>query len=322
MGRVALEPTTHGICILLYVCIMALFNLKDGNFHPVRRLSAATGLLEKHIEDLAWNNLSEICGEPLFAVKRQASAGGGIPDIVALDPDGRIVVIEIKRGMERGQLSQILEYAGWASEATFDEIAGMYHLGSSNFWSDWQDFTDTETRVQINRDPRMFLIAEDYDTRTRRAIKFLASKKIAVTVISVSIYESAVGDRFIDVQGIQDPVIAEESLEADEGYDRRSAWKISVKELLDAGLLEFGEQLSWNRPKLGNSYLAKILENGDIQIEDGRVFYSPSGAAMSAAGIVSANGWIAWRVPRLGENVSLADVQQILGKRRFEEQGS
>jgi hypothetical protein len=301
---------------------MALFNLKDGNFHPVRRVNASSGLLEKHIEDLAWNNLSEICGEPLFAVKRQASVGGGIPDIVALDPDGRIVVIEIKRGMERGQLSQILEYAGWAAEATFDEIAGMYHRGSTYFWSDWQGFTDTETRVQINRDPRMFLIAEDYSDKTRRAIKFLASKKIAVSVISVAIYESAAGEKFIDVQGIQEPAVVVESQATEDGYDRRSAWRISVKELLDNELLNVGEQLAWVRPKLGKSYTAKILENGDIEIEDGRIFYSPSGAAMAAAGMVSANGWISWRVPRLGENVSLADVQQILGRQRFEEQDS
>lgn len=68
--------------------------------------------LESEIEDLLWSNLEEFTGEALFRVRRQPTlAGGGRPDIVTLDRQGAVVVIEVKRDVDRGQLAQCLEYA-------------------------------------------------------------------------------------------------------------------------------------------------------------------------------------------------------------------
>ena len=62
---------------------------------------------EREIEALAWSNLEAFTGEALFPVARQARiSGGGIPDILALDESGRVVVIEVKRDMDRSQLAQ------------------------------------------------------------------------------------------------------------------------------------------------------------------------------------------------------------------------
>ena len=56
------------------------------------------------------------------------------------------VVIEVKREMDRAQLAQVLEYAGWARTVGLDEIATRtrYHGGAAGFWEDWQEFTGTE----------------------------------------------------------------------------------------------------------------------------------------------------------------------------------
>jgi hypothetical protein len=297
---------------------MAIFKYNSEKLQPLRRLSAETGLKESQIELIVWENLSDVCGEQLFPVTRQARINGGIPDIVAIDQFGRVVVIEIKRGVERSQLAQVLEYAAWATSATLEEIANLYHFGRENFWNDWQDFTSTETPLSINQDPRMILIAEGYDVRTRQAIEFLAKNKMRLSMISVSLYEDESSNRFLDVQGIKEPLLEEvEGVPQGNGYQSRMAWGISLSELLDAGLLEPGEKLEWIRPRKGDEFHAQLLETGDIQIEDGRIFRSSSAAAASAANIVAANGWVAWRVPRLGAGVTLADVQQILGKARF-----
>ena len=49
--------------------------------------------------------------------------------MVALDHAARVIVIEIKRDVDRGRLAQCLEYAGWARTTNLDELAGMYHRG-------------------------------------------------------------------------------------------------------------------------------------------------------------------------------------------------
>lgn len=54
------------------------------------------------------------------------------------------------------------------------------------------------------------------------------------------------------------------------------------------------------RPRLGDRFEAVIREDGSFELPDGSVHKSPSRAAMSAADLVSYDGWHAWRVPRLG----------------------
>ena len=122
---------------------MPLFEVEEGELVPFRRLVGGADLYEKEIEGLLWSNLEEFTGDTLYPIARQAKLpSGGIPDVVALDKSGRVVVFEVKRDIDRKQLAQCLEYAGWARQTSLDELAGMYHGGSSAFWEGWQEFTE------------------------------------------------------------------------------------------------------------------------------------------------------------------------------------
>ena len=89
---------------------MPLFEIDDEQLVPFRRVQAGPELYESEIEDLMWADLEAFMGEALFPVRRQATIGDGLkPDIIALDRDGHVVVIEIKRDIERKQLAQCLE---------------------------------------------------------------------------------------------------------------------------------------------------------------------------------------------------------------------
>lgn len=85
---------------------MSLYVLeKTGGLAPVHELAAGPDLYEKEIEDLVWENLELFAGDALFPLKRQAVLpNGGQPDLVALDKQGRVIVIEVKRDIERKQL--------------------------------------------------------------------------------------------------------------------------------------------------------------------------------------------------------------------------
>jgi hypothetical protein len=64
--------------------------------------------------------------------------------------------------------------------------------------------------------------------------------------------------------------------------------------LIAVGKLRIGEKLVWPRPRRGKTHHATVLRDGSLELEDGRVFRSPSGAAKALADH-EINGWRQWR---------------------------
>jgi hypothetical protein len=273
-----------------------------GELVPFRRLKGGPNLYESQIEDLAWANPEEITGESLFLIRRQASVGhGGIPDVVALDREARVVVIEVKREFERQQLAQCLEYAGWARKTNLDELAQMYRFGADRFFADWQEFTGSEVPAIVNPSPRLILLAGSFHDRTAAAIDFLIENRAPVKVVPISIYEDQQGRRFVNIEAEHEPEFAAGASDQADVIDHTKihGHRVRLSDLLEYELLLPGDELYWDRPQLGNRYEATVTETGAIRLSDGRVFSSPSRAGMEAAGIASLDGWLAWRVTRL-----------------------
>ncbi|MFF6637713.1 CBS domain-containing protein [Streptomyces althioticus] len=70
--------------------------------------------------------------------------------------------------------------------------------------------------------------------------------------------------------------------------------RVTVADLLQAGLLQEGEPLTFERPRIGKTYSALVTDRGWIQLMDGREFRSPSRAAAAAVGTGTFDGWHAW----------------------------
>jgi hypothetical protein len=79
--------------------------------------------------------------------------------------------------------------------------------------------------------------------------------------------------------------------------------------LLDAGLLQPGDRLVWRQSRLGNTFYATVLSRGALQLDDGRIATSPSGACQALTG-KSYDGWEEFR--RESDNVLLADLRAQL----------
>jgi hypothetical protein len=264
-------------------------------------------LYEHEIENLLWANLEEFTGETLFPIARQAHLPHrGIPDIVAIEKSGRAVIFEVKRDVDRRQLAQCMEYAGWARTANLDEPAGLYHRGQSQFWADWQEFTESDTPVLVNPNPKLVLVAREFQERTESAFEFLIENGLPVKLIRVTVYEDENGRRFVDVEGEHEPELVGATTEEQHWPDHTKIGGRAMKvlDLLEHGLISEGDELVWHRPKKGTSYRAHITENGAIRLENGGVYSSPSRAAMEAADVASYDGWYAWTVVRLGKNLN------------------
>ena len=281
---------------------MPLYEVRDSELVGFRLLRGGSEIYEQEIEDLLWDNLDDFTGESFFRIRRQAKIkGGGRPDIVALDDTGRVVVIEVKRDVDRGQLAQCLEYAGWAKTTSLDELAGLYHRGDQAFFSDWQDFTESDAPVVINPNPRLILVAREFHDRTFAAFEFLTQGQLPIALVRVSMYEDATGRRFVDVEGEHEPEFAASEEAAGIDHTKIAGRRIRIADLLDAELIMAGDSLTWERPRLGQTHKALVTDQGAFQLADGRSFTSPSRAAMEAADIASYDGWYAWRLDRNGK---------------------
>lgn len=292
---------------------MPVFEIQGEGIIPFRRVPMDADLYEERIEALLWDNLEEFVGVPLFPVRRQARLpGSGIPDIVALDPQGSVYVIEVKRDVERRQLSQGLEYAGWARSTSLDELASMFHRGTDEFWSGWQAFTDTETPVLVRPFPKLVLVARDFASRTQEALDFLLGYDLPVLLLRATVYRDSEGRELMDVQGAENEVLAQPTIDsshaAESARARPRTYKATLLDLIEGGHLAGGDELVWERPQLGLVYRATLTDQGDVQLEDGRTFSSPSTAGTTASGNPTLNGWTAWRAPARG-NRTLAEIR-------------
>jgi len=292
---------------------MPLFELRDGHLRALRRLHPGPELYEAEIEQLVWDDLEAFLGEPLFPVARQARLpGGGIPDLLALDGTGRVVVIEVKRDIDRGQLAQALEYAGWARQTSLDELARLYNSGdqargAEAFFTDWLTFTATPTPVTISPSPRLVLIARDFEERTRSALDFLQENALPVTLLPVTVYSDDDGRRVVDIDVASEPSLTPTGGTAAE-RTARSSRRVTVVDLLDAGLIAPDEDVVFTRPRVGETHKAIIRADGSFELSDGLRVTTPSAAATQAASVPAYDGWVAWRVPRLG-GIKLAELR-------------
>jgi hypothetical protein len=79
---------------------------------------------------------------------------------------------------------------------------------------------------------------------------------------------------------------------------------ISVKDLIDSGVLKVGDRLIWKSRIQNSEHEAVVLSNGTLKTNDGTVHKSPTGALKHLNGNKPVDGWNAWRLAKDGSSLS------------------
>ena len=158
-------------------------------------------LLEKNLED--WIEIDpSILGEPLLIVGRQVL----VPDVkdridvLALDPHGNAVIVEIKRGKLKDPVDvQALRYASYLSKWSFEdfETLARNHLG--NRGSSEFDFNElyeqfcTEDGIDeapdVNSDQRIILVGAEVKEKLGSVALWLHEHNVRVKVVEIEFYK-------------------------------------------------------------------------------------------------------------------------------------
>ena len=154
---------------------MAIWRMTDDGPH---RLVSSPLDSEQRLEDMLAEDPS-MSGTNLLIIGRQVRTGfGGSIDLLALDVEGRVHVLELKRDRTpRDVVAQALDYGSWAKDLSLEDLEQIY-----------LDFGDGETHLDkafaayfggtlpdvLNAEQQFTIVASELDPTSDRIIEFLA----------------------------------------------------------------------------------------------------------------------------------------------------
>ena len=94
----------------------------------------------------------------------------------------------------------------------------------------------------------------------------------------------------------------EETLNVKATASSPTSKRVSIAQVLEAGLLIAGETLVWERPRKGERWVATVTSEGKLRMDDGREYATPTAAARAVGG--SSAGLTVWKRTSNGQKLS------------------
>ena len=142
---------------------------------------------EGQLEDIIAGDIG-ILDPALLLIRRQVpTAYGKFIDLLAMDGDGKLVVIELKRDRTpREVVAQLLDYASWVRQLGDEDIAGIfdanlrkYHpknVGASLDEVFFDRFGVKEMPETLNEGHELVVVAGELDDSTERIVNYLSDE--------------------------------------------------------------------------------------------------------------------------------------------------
>ncbi|WP_321371749.1 endonuclease NucS [uncultured Desulfuromusa sp.] len=137
---------------------------------------------------------------------------GGIIDLLAVNQDGQLIVIELKRNQTpREVVAQALDYASWVRDLTSDEIAHIFNKFSRNgslgeaFQKKFGIQLDEE---QLNGSHQIVVVASSLDSSTERIVNYLNDMNVAINVIFFQVFQDG-ANQYLSRAWLIDPIETE-----------------------------------------------------------------------------------------------------------------
>jgi hypothetical protein len=134
---------------------------------------------EDKLENYLEKDLSLVAPRLMLIGRQVATAFGKFVDLLAMDGDGNLVVIELKRNRTpREVVAQVLDYGSWVAGLSRDEIAAIY--SEKNPGAELEKGFDETFGIslpdEINLAHRLIVVAAELDSSTERIINYLSDR--------------------------------------------------------------------------------------------------------------------------------------------------
>lgn len=141
--------------------------------------------------------------------KQEDTGFGGRIDLLAIAPDGSLVLIELKRDRTpREVVAQALDYAGWVEKLRAEDIAAIYGRFAPGH-SLLQDFSrrfgqDIEQEA-LNQSHQIIIVAASLDDSTERIVAYLSKRDIPINVLCFQVFTHG-AEQLLSRAWLLDPV--------------------------------------------------------------------------------------------------------------------
>jgi len=150
-------------------------------------LAAANILEVSDLQEYIFNSPDAFCkelGQQLKIIAKEVRPSETVDDridLLAVDEEGNLVIIELKRGSEKLQLLQAIAYVGMAAKWTPERIRQeALKFNRADMISDFED-------ENLNREQRILLLAEAYDYEVLVAAEWLYEKDVELDCVRVAL---------------------------------------------------------------------------------------------------------------------------------------
>lgn len=148
---------------------------------------------EKQLEDFIVDH-PEMLDPNWMLIGRQVQTDfKGIIDLLALQPDGTPVVIELKREKtSREVLAQTLDYASWLEDLEPSRLQKIYEsfTPGGNLARDFHTKFGTPLEEEaLANDHLMVIVASELDTSTERIVRFLSKRSVNINVLFFQVFQ-------------------------------------------------------------------------------------------------------------------------------------
>jgi hypothetical protein len=151
-----------------------------------------------------------LLGMDVLIIGRQVRTSFGKKiDLLAIDDEGNLVIIELKRDMTpREVVAQVLDYASWVNGLSFEEIdkiALEYPPLKKPLAVAFRDHFQEDLPDAINSDHRMLIVASELDDSSERIVQYLSSKhSLDINVVFFTCFQHD-GCEFVGRSWLMDP---------------------------------------------------------------------------------------------------------------------
>jgi len=163
---------------------------------------------EQKLEEMIVSDPRILSTEWLVIGRQEYTNHGGRIDLLAIAPDGSLVLIELKRDRTpREIVAQALDYASWVEELTPEKIAQIYQRYSDGgklddaFQKRFGVELDEET---LNQSHQVIIVASELDPSTERIINYLNARDIAIKAVFFQVFQNG-DDQLLSRAWLIDP---------------------------------------------------------------------------------------------------------------------
>jgi len=185
---------------------MRVFGVSKANeFSEFRRESFRVDHLEQTLEDWLEANPGAILEDGrLLLIGRQVTTSlGTFIDLMAVDADGAVVVIELKRDRTpRDTIAQALEYASFAAELEYDDLNAIFqeYSGEESTLAEYHRayFDHPGDRgVSFNKEQRIVIVANEIVPVVKKIASYLRRHGLRVTCLGFEFFRASSGERLL-----------------------------------------------------------------------------------------------------------------------------